>query len=94
MVASGGYDLPSFEKLTTLQGLGRGGAAEGHALPLSQPVQPPDPVGRGAPAPHKIAEQIYTQAIQTQMAVRHSKGEAMEKTLAWAEGEFEGFMRT
>ena len=33
-----------------------------------------------APAPHKIAEQIYTQAIQTQMAVRYFKGEALEKT--------------
>jgi hypothetical protein len=28
------------------------------------------------------------------MAVRHFQGEAMEKTLAWAEGELEGFMRS
>ena len=48
----------------------------------------------GAPAPHKIGTQIYTQAIQTQMAVRYFKGEPMEKTLAWAESEAEGFMRT
>ncbi len=47
----------------------------------------------GAPAPHKIGEQIYVQAIQTQMAVRHFKGEAMEKTLAWAASELEGFSR-
>ena len=33
------------------------------------------------------------QALQTQMVVRHMKGEAMEKTLAWAEGELDGFMR-
>ena len=92
--ASGGYDLPSFEKLTDVQDLGRGRAAEGHALPLSQPAQSPDPVGRGAPAPPKIAVQIYTQAIQTKMVVRFMQGEAMEKTLAWAEGEVEGFMRT
>jgi len=26
--------------------------------------------------------------------VRHLQGEAMEKTLAWAESEVEGFMRT
>ncbi len=38
--------------------------------------------------------QIYTQAIQTKMVVRFMKGEAMEKTLAWAESEVEGFMRT
>jgi hypothetical protein len=28
------------------------------------------------------------------MCLRCSQGEAMEKTLAWAEGELEGFMRT
>ena len=33
------------------------------------------------------------QALQTQMVVRYMKGETMEKTLAWAEGEIEGFMR-
>jgi len=26
--------------------------------------------------------------------VRHLQGEPMEKTLAWAEGEVEGFLRT
>ena len=50
-------------------------------------------VSAAAPAPHKIAEQIYTQAIQTQMVVRYAKGEAMEKTLDWAAGEIEGFSR-
>jgi len=34
--ASQGYDLPAFEKLTTLK-LGRGRPAEGHALPLPNP---------------------------------------------------------
>ena len=33
-------------------------------------------------------------AIHTKMIVRILKGEQMEKTLAWAEGELEGFMRT
>jgi hypothetical protein len=28
-----------------------------------------------------------------QMAVRHFNGEELEKTLAWAEGELEGYMR-
>ena len=56
--------------------------------------QPPDPVGGGAPAPPKIAVQIYTQAIHTKMVVRILKGEKMEQTLAWAEGELEGYMRT
>ena len=45
------------------------------------------------PSPHRIAEQIYTQAIMTKMVARHYQGEAIEKTLAWAESEVEGFMR-
>jgi hypothetical protein len=47
----------------------------------------------GALVSHAIAEPIYTQATQTQMAVRFFKGEPLEKTLAWAESELEGFMR-
>jgi hypothetical protein len=49
--------------------------------------------GAGAPAPHKIGEQIYVQALMTQMAVRYFRGEAMEKTLTWAANELEGFTR-
>jgi hypothetical protein len=45
-------------------------------------------------APPKDTQQIYTQATLTKMAVRFYQGEQMEKTLAWAEGELEGFMRS
>jgi hypothetical protein len=38
--------------------------------------------------------QIYVQGLMTKMIVKHSQGEAMEKTLAWAESELEGFMRS
>jgi hypothetical protein len=47
-----------------------------------------------SPAPPKIAVQIYTQGLMTKMAVRHFKGEAMDKTIGWAASELEGFMRT
>ena len=40
-----------------------------------------------SPAPPKVAQQIYTQATLTKMCLRFHQGEAMEKTLAWAEGE-------
>jgi hypothetical protein len=30
----------------------------------------------------------------TKLTVRHMQGEPMEKALAWAESEIEGFMRT
>ena len=78
-----------------LQDLGRERAAQGHALPLSQSAQPSDPVGGGGtrPAEDRAARSIR-RAIHTKMIVRMFKGEPMEKTLAWAEGEVEGFMRT
>ena len=44
--------------------------------------------------PDENHAEVYTQAIHTKMIVRHLQGEAMEKTLAWAESECEGFMRT
>jgi hypothetical protein len=48
----------------------------------------------GAPAPPKIAVQIYVQGIMTKMTVRHMQGEPIEKTLSWAESEVEGYLRT
>ena len=47
VAASGGYDMPSFDKLTDFKTWAEEGAAEGHALPLSQTAQPSDPVGGG-----------------------------------------------
>ena|ERR1700676_5332641 len=42
----------------------------------------------------EIAAQIFTQGVMTKMTVRHMQGEPMERTLAWAESEVEGFFRT
>ena len=53
VAASGGYDMPSFANLHDVQDLGRGRAAEGHALPLSQPARPPDPVDRRGARPRR-----------------------------------------
>jgi hypothetical protein len=41
-----------------------------------------------------VAQQIYVQATLTKMALRVGRGEKIEDTLAWAEGECEGFMRS
>src|SRR5262249_56465475 len=38
-------------KAADVENLGRGGPAEGHALPLSESAQSPDPLGRGATRP-------------------------------------------
>ena len=93
VVASGGYDLPSFEKLTTFKVWAEEGPPKGTLYHYPNPYNHQVLSVAAAPAPHKIAEQIYNQGIQTQMAVRYFKGEALDKTLDWASGELEGFMR-
>jgi hypothetical protein len=91
--AIGGYDLPSFEKLTDFKTWAEEGPPKGTLYHYPNPHNHQTLSVPAFPAPHKIAEQISVQALQTQMVVRHMKGEAMEKTLAWAEGELDGFMR-
>jgi ABC-type glycerol-3-phosphate transport system substrate-binding protein len=91
--ASGGYDLPSFEKLTTFKVWAEAEPPKGTLYHYPNPHNHQILSVSCAPAPHKIAEQIYNQGIQTQMAVRYFKGEALDKTLDWASSELEGFMR-
>ena len=93
VAASGGYDLPSFANLTTFKTWAEEGPPTGTLFHYPNPYNHQTLSIAAAPAPHKIAEQIYTQAIQTQMIVRHYKGEAMDKTLDWAAKEIEGFSR-
>ena len=91
--ASGGYDLPAFEKLTTFKVWAEAEPPKGTLYHYPNPHNHQVLSIAAAPAPHKIAEQIYNQGIQTQMAVRYFKGEALDKTLDWAASEMEGFMR-
>ena len=94
VAASGGYDLPSFASFTTFKTWAEEGPPKGSLYHYPNPHNHQVLSVAAAPAPPKIAHQIYTQAILTKMIVRHLQGEAMEKTLAWAESEVEGFMRT
>jgi ABC-type glycerol-3-phosphate transport system substrate-binding protein len=94
VAASGGYDLPSFANFTTFKTWAEEGPPKGTLYHYPNPYNHQTLSVAAAPAPPKIAHQIYTQAILTKMIVRHLQGEPMEKTLAWAEGEVEGFMRT
>jgi len=94
VVASGGYDLPSFEKLTTFKTWAEEGPPKGTLYHYPNPHNHQILSVAAQPAPPKIAVQIYTQAMHTKMIVRFMQGEALEKTLAWAEGEIEGYMRT
>ena len=93
VVASGGYDLPSFANLTTFKVWAEEAPPKGTLYHYPNPHNHQTLSIAAAPAPHKVAEQIYTQAIQTQMVVRYQKGEAMDKTLDWAAKEIEGFSR-
>jgi len=93
VAACQGYDLPPFVKFNTFKTWDEEGPPAGT---LSHYPNKGDQVAiiPAAPAPPLIASQIYTQAIMPKMILRMAKGEAMEQTLAWAESEIEGFMRT
>jgi len=94
VAASNGYDLPSFANLTTFKTWAEEGPPKGTLYHYPNPHNHQILSIAAAPAPPKIAEQIYVQALMTKMTVRHMQGEPMETTLAWAEGEVEGYMRT
>jgi ABC-type glycerol-3-phosphate transport system substrate-binding protein len=94
VAASGGYDLPSFANLTTLKTWAEEGPPKGTLYHYPNPYNHQILSIAAAPAPPKIAVQIYVQGVMTKMTVRHMQGEPMEKTLAWAESEVEGFLRT
>ncbi len=92
--ASAGYDLPSFAKQTTFSTWAEEGPPKGTLYHYPDPHHQQTLSIAAAPTPHRIAVQIYAQGLMTKMVVRHFRGESMNDTLAWAEGELEGFMRT
>jgi hypothetical protein len=92
--ASGGYDLPAFENLTKLKVWAEAEPPKGTLFHYPDPYKQQVMSIAAAPAPPKIAQQIYFQATQTKMCLRYAQGEKMEDTLAWAEGECEGFLRS
>jgi len=94
VAASAGYDLPSFEKLTDFKTWAEEGPPKGTLYHYPNPHNHQTLSIAAAPAPPKIAHQIYVQGVQTKMVARLLKGEKMDSVLAWAETEVEGFMRT
>jgi len=94
VAASGGYDLPAFEKLTTLKTWAEEGPPKGTLYHYPNPYNHQILSIAASPAPPKIAQQIYTQATLTKMCLKYAGGAKMEETLAWAEDECEGFMRS
>jgi hypothetical protein len=94
VVASGGYDLPAYQNLTTLEVWAEAEPPKGTLYHYPNPYNHQKLSVAASPAPPKVAQQIYSQATLTKMCLRHSQGEAMERTLGWAEAECEGFMRS
>ena len=92
--ASGGYDLPAYEKLTTLKTWAEEGPPKGTLYHYPNPYHHQVLSIAASPAPPKIAQQIYAQATMTKMCLKYSQGAPMEDTLTWAEGECEGFLRS
>ena len=93
VAACQGYDLPPFVKFNDFKTWEEEGPPRGT---LSHYPNKGDQVAiiPGAPAPPLVAAQIYTQAMMPKMLLRMARGEPMAQTLAWAETEVEGFMRT
>jgi ABC-type glycerol-3-phosphate transport system substrate-binding protein len=94
VAASQGYDIPPYQKFNDFKTWDEEGPPKGTLY--HYPIRGGDQVAGVvcSPAPPLLAAQIWAQAIQNQMVVRYFKGEALEKTLAWAENEIEGLKRT
>src|SRR3979409_1826271 len=93
VVASGGAQWVAFEKLTTLKTWAEEGPPKGTLYHYPNPYNHQTLSISASPAPPKVAQQIYVQATLTKMCVRFYQGEAMEKTLAWGEGERHDMLR-
>jgi ABC-type glycerol-3-phosphate transport system substrate-binding protein len=93
VAASQGFDIPAFANLTGLKTWEEEGPPKGtlYHYPIRDNHQLPSITG--APAPARVAVQIYVQGLMPKMIVRHLQGEKMEQTLSWAEGELEGYVR-
>jgi len=93
VAASQGYDLPPYAKLLDFKTWAEESPPKGSIYHYVTRGDQADVVVC-SPAPPAIALQIFNQAIQPKMVVRYARGEAMETTLAWAQSECEGYMRT
>ena len=94
VAASQGYDIPPYSKFNDFKTWEDEGPPKG-AL-SHYPIKGGDQKAgvTCSPAPPLIAAQIWAQSIQSMMVNRYAKGEPMDKVMAWAESELEGFKRT
>jgi ABC-type glycerol-3-phosphate transport system substrate-binding protein len=93
VVASGGYDLPSFEKFTTFKVWQEEGPPKGTLYHYPNPLQSPDPVGRrrAGAARHRRAHLHPGDDDPDGGALL--QGRAAREDAGLGGGELEGFMR-
>jgi ABC-type glycerol-3-phosphate transport system substrate-binding protein len=93
VLASGGYDIPGFAGLRDLKVWAGFGPPKG-TLYNYPPAGDRIVYMAGAPAPVAIATQMYNLGTITKMIAKFTQGgEPMDKVIAWAASELEGFMR-
>ena len=96
VAASDGYDIPPFASLTDLDTWSVVGPPRGTVF--NYPVREhhkAEATIACAPAPAEIAVQMYQQGIQAKMIARMVQNkEPVDRVLAWAEREVEGFKRS
>ncbi len=93
VAASVGYDIPGYSNLHDFKTWAEEGPPKGTVY--NYPPRADQIVSiAGAPAPVKIAVQIYNQATMTKMVAKCTQGgESIDKAIGWAASELEGFMR-
>jgi len=93
VAASQGYDVPAFAGQADFRTWAEEGPPKGTLY--NYPPKPGQiPSISAYPAPPKIAVQIYSQAITTKMVAKYTQGgDPIDKVIAWAASELEGFMR-
>jgi ABC-type glycerol-3-phosphate transport system substrate-binding protein len=94
VVASHGYDLPPWGKLYDFKTWAEEEPPKGTLY--NYPPRHPDqiPSVACAPAPKRIANQMYVQATMTKMIAHCTQGgEPINKAVDWAASEIEGFTR-
>jgi hypothetical protein len=94
VAASKGYDIPPFSGLHDFKTWSDEGPPKGtvYNYPPRGDVEMVIPY---APAPARIANQIYAQAIAPKMIAKCStQGQTVDQAIDWAASELEGFKRT
>lgn len=93
-IASDGYDLPPYDKLTDFKIWEEVEPPKGtvYNYPL-RPASGQQPSLTASEAAPEVAVQIYSRGVHNQMFARLRDGQTIEQVIAWAQDELDGFTR-